>query len=185
MHGSPLVAWLLVLLGAAVAGSCLLRREARGEAVTGAGMAVMAVPVPVLAPGPWGAAALATVFALAALHSLADRTPHRAHHLVCSGAMIYMAVAMAAAGPGHAAHAGHLSAGVPLLTGVLLLYFAGYVIRTGTTLAPGPTSVPGPAVRPVGTGTAAGPVRLRNAPEVALACRVSMALGMFAMLLAL
>ncbi|MFC4031458.1 DUF5134 domain-containing protein [Streptomyces polygonati] len=174
------MAWLLVVLGVAVAGSCLLRREARAEAVTGAGMAVMAVPMSVFDPGPWGAAVLAAVFALAGLHSLLGRAPHRAHHAVCSVAMVYMAVALAAAGPGNSEHAAHLGAGLPLLTGVLLLYFVGYVLRTGMALIPGPArslSIPGPS--------GAGAPRLRNAPEVAMACRVSMALGMLAMLLVL
>ncbi|MYS21030.1 protein of unknown function [Streptomyces sp. DvalAA-14] len=177
MQGTPLVAWLLVALGAAVALSCLLRREARAEAVTSAGMAVTAVPMSVVDPGPWGAAALAAVFTLAGLHSLLGRAPHRMHHAVCSAAMVYMTVAVAAAGPGHAEH---LGAGAPLLTGLLLLYFAGYVLRTGISLIPGPA-------HPAGTSAPAsgGAVLLRHAPEVALACRVSMALGMFAMLLAL
>jgi hypothetical protein len=177
MHGTPLVAWLLVVLGAAVAASCLLRPAARAEAVTSAGMAVMAVPLSVLDPGPWGAAALALVFALAGLHSLVHRAPHRVHHAVCSGAMVYMVVAMAAAGPGHAEH---LGAGVPLLTGPLLLYFAAYVLRTGMALVPG-TAHPAPVPGAVDGGA----VPLRYAPEVALACRVSMALGMLAMLLAM
>ncbi|WP_405591993.1 DUF5134 domain-containing protein [Streptomyces sp. NBC_01190] len=184
MHGTPLVAWLLVGLGASVALSCLLRREARAEAVTGAGMAVMAVPLSVFDPGPWGAAVLAAAFALAALHSLLGRAPHRAHHAVCSGAMIYMAVAMAAAGSGPGGHAAHLGAGVPLLTGLLLCYFTVYVVRTGLTLAPGATAHP--AISAAHSASPAGGViRLRHAPEVALACRVSMALGMLAMLLAM
>ncbi|WNI19247.1 DUF5134 domain-containing protein [Actinacidiphila sp. ITFR-21] len=175
MHGTPLVAWLLVGLGLAVTGSCLLRREAGAEAATSAGMAVMAVPLTVFDPGPWGAAVLAPVFALAGLHSLVTRAAHRLHHAVCSAAMVYMAVAMAA---GHTGHAAHLGAGVPLLTGALLVYFAWYVLRTGMALVPGPA---GPTA-PSGPSAA---VRLRYAPEVALACRVSMALGMLAMLLAL
>jgi hypothetical protein len=84
---------------------------------------------------------------------------------------------MAAAGPAHAEHAGHTSAGTPALTGLFLLYFAGYVLRTGLTLVPG-TAI---AAGPVGGGS----VRLRHAPEVAVACRVTMALGMLAMILAL
>jgi hypothetical protein len=177
MYGPSLVAWLLVALSAAAATSCLLRDGARSEALTGAGMAVMAVPMTVLDPGPWGAAMFAAVFTTAAVHGLVRRTPHRLHHTVCSGAMVYMAVAMAAAGPAHAEHAAHLSAGTPLLTGLFLLYFAGYVLRTGLTLVPGTALAAGTA--------GGGSVRLRHAPEVAVACRVTMALGMLAMLLAL
>lgn len=215
MHGPSLVAWLLVVLSAAAAASCLLRGEGRSEALTGAGMAVMAVPLTVFDPGPWGAAVFAAVFALAAVHALVRRTPHRLHHTVCSGAMVYMAVSMAAAGPAHAEHAAHLSAGVPLLTGLLLLYFAGYVLRAGLSVVPGTavavgttgtvgttggvraggtagTVAPAGPAGSAGSGhhrarisTGSGPVRLRHAPEVAVACRVAMALGMLAMLLAL
>ncbi|WP_329129440.1 DUF5134 domain-containing protein [Streptomyces sp. NBC_01476] len=185
MHGTPMVAWLLVALGVAVTASCLLRREAKAEAVTGAGMAVMAVPMSLFDPGPWGAAALAAVFTLAGVYSLTGRAPHRVHHAVCSGAMVYMAVAMAAAGSGAAGHTAHLDAGVPLLTGALLLYFAGYVLRTGMALVPGTAgrTAAVSAIPPI--PAARGTVPLRDAPEVAMACRVSMALGMFAMLLAL
>jgi len=176
-------------------------------------MAVMAVPIAVFNPGPWGAAVFAGVFTTAAVHALVRRAPHLPHHLLCSGAMVYMAVAMAAAGPARAGHAAHLSAGTPVLTGLFLLYFTGYVLRTGFSLVPG-TAVAAEtagAVAPAGavaTGTAGsagsvscavaagtahrippapagGAVRLWHAPEVAAACRVSMALAMLAMLLAL
>jgi hypothetical protein len=198
MHGPPLVAWLLVALSAVAAVACLLRREARDEALTGAGMAVMAVPMSVLDPRPWGtplfAVVLAVVFALAGVRALlpARRPGHHLHHSVCSGAMVYMAVAMggtASAHGGHAGHPEHSGAGVPLLTGLLLLYFAGYVLRTGTSLVTVPAHPHGtprgpliPAGAPAGCGDR---VPLRHAPEIAAACRVSMALGMFAMLLAL
>jgi hypothetical protein len=131
---------------------------------------------------------------------------------MCSAAMVYMAVAMAGHGSAHAGHAGHGAAGTPLLTGLLLLYFAGYVLRMGVLVAvpaygglisgaggsagsamsaAGPGAVAGVASAaifgsPAGSaGPAAGRVRLRHAPEVAVACRVAMALGMFAMLVML
>lgn len=179
MHGPPLVAWLLVVLGAAAALSCLLLREAGDEALMGAGMAVMAVPPSVFDPRPWGAPVLTAVFAAAAVRALLlvrRRPGHHLHHSLGSAAMAYMAFTMARAGPPHAGQAAHAGAGIPLLTGLLLLYFAGYVLRTGTAL------VAVPAAGPLMCG-GAGTVRLRHAPEVAAACRVSMALGMFAMLL--
>ncbi|WP_328911898.1 MULTISPECIES: DUF5134 domain-containing protein [unclassified Streptomyces] len=179
MHGPPLVAWLLVVLSAAAAVSCLVRDEARHEALMGVGMAVMAVPLSVLDPRPWGAPVFTAVFAAAAVHALLSarrRTGHHLHHSVCSAAMVYMALAMAGGGGGHAEHTGHAGAGTPLLTGVLLLYFAGYVLRSGTRLV----ALPAPGVLIPG---AVGTARLRHAPEVAAACRVSMALGMFAMLM--
>jgi hypothetical protein len=179
MHGPSLVAWLLVALSAAAAVSCLARDEARGEAVMGAGMAVMALPVSVLDPRSWVAPVFAVVYALAALHALrpAGRAAgHRLHHVVCSAAMVYMAVSLARTGPAGEGHAMRMGAGTPVLTGLLLLYFAVYVLRTGVRLV----TVPAPAgLIPGG----AGPVRLRSAPEVAVACRVSMALGMLAMLM--
>lgn len=180
MHGPPLVAWLLVALSTAAAISCLVRREARHEALMGVGMAVMAVPLTVLDPPRWIAPALAVVYALAAIRSLMPGrgTGHRLHHAVCAGAMVYMAVAMAGSAGPHAEHAHHTAAGVPLLTGVLLLYFAGYVLRAGTRLV----AVP---VHAGLTADVPGPVPLRHAPEVAAACRVSMALAMLAMLLLL
>ncbi|WUH95014.1 DUF5134 domain-containing protein [Streptomyces sp. NBC_00433] len=185
MHGPPLVAWLLVALSAAAAVSCVLRREARGEALLGLGMAVMAVPLSVFEPPRWSTATLAVVFAGVAVHALRPsrhRASHRMHHSLCAGAMVYMSAAMAGAGPGHAGHAAHTSAGVPPLTGLLLVYFAGYVLRAGSRLAM-PTGPHGArlavAVAP------GGAIRLRHAPEVAAACRVAMALAMFAMLLTL
>lgn len=220
MHGPPLVAWLLVALSAVAAVSCLLRREARDEALMGAGMAVMAVPLSVFDPRPWGtpvaAVVLTVVFALTALRALllVRRPGHHLHHAVCSAAMVYMAVVMGGMGAAHGGHAEHLAhtgAGAPLLTGLLLLYFAGYVLRAGTALvavpapahgAPrGPLIPAGGAERGIGGGGRGpgpgadpgadpgygrdGRLRLRHAPEVAAACRVSMALGMFAMLLTL
>ncbi|WP_327292399.1 DUF5134 domain-containing protein [Streptomyces sp. NBC_01198] len=185
MHGPPLVAWLLVALSATAAVSCVLRREARSEALLGVGMALMAVPLSVFDPPRWGTATLAVVFAAVAVHALRPsprQALHRMHHSVCAGAMVYMSAAMAGAGSAHAGHAGHTSAGAPLLTGLLLLYFAGYVLGAGTRLAtPGAAHAPHPAV-PMAPG---GAIRLRHAPEVAAACRVAMALAMFAMLLTL
>jgi hypothetical protein len=179
MHGSPLVAWLLVALSTATAVSCLLRSGGRGEAAMGLGMAVMALPV--LRPGPWVPLALAAVYAaagvLAALPGAA-RGGHRLHHAVGSGAMVYMAVAAAGSARGAAGHGGMaMGSGVPWVTALLALYFTGYVLLSGARLM---------AVVPAGAAVegARGPApRLRNAPEVVLACRVSMALGMLAMLL--
>jgi hypothetical protein len=241
MHGPPLVAWLLVALSAAAALSCVLRGQARQEALTGAGMAVMAVPLSVVDPWRWTAPVFAAVFACFVLHTLARpeaHAGHRAHHTICSAAMVYMAVAMSGATSGHGEHAGHGGSGTPVLTGLLLLYFAAYVVRMGARLvalpspaavaqsaglptglsaalhasAPAPATAPGARISGSGgaegghcagpraesgagagkgtrTGSGAGVgavrVRLRHAPEVAAACRVSMALAMFAMLVLL
>jgi len=189
--GPPLVAWLLVALSAASAAACLLREEARDEAVMGAGMAVMAVPLSVPHTRPWVVPVFAVVYALAALRALLPSRPgggHRVHHVVCSGAMVYMAVAMASSGSPDSGGSGHtmrMGAGTPVLTGLLLLYFTGYVLRTGlrVTAPARPGETPG-AISGAAPG-AGGAVRLRAAPEVAVACRVSMALGMLAMLLML
>jgi uncharacterized protein DUF5134 len=183
VDGPAVVAWLLVVLSAASAVACGVRPGARGEALLAVGMAVMAVPMSVFELPRWGTAALSVVFGAAAVHPLRSSphsAAHRAHHSVCAGAMVYMAAAMAGAGTAHAGHAGHVhgGAGAPLLTGLLLAYFAGYVLRSGVLLVavagpPGVLSPPG------------GAIRVRHAPEVATACRVAMALAMFAMLLTL
>ncbi|WP_431949138.1 DUF5134 domain-containing protein [Actinacidiphila sp. bgisy167] len=198
MHGPPLVAWLLVVLGAATGAYCLfrtrrgcpgtgpdVRRVARAEALMGLGMAVMAVPVSVLAPPLWVSAAFGLVFGVAAVRALllARHGAHHLHHAVGAGAMVYMAVAMAeagAAGAAGAAHAGHTPAGSPAATGLLLVYFAVYVLAAGVRLV----SVPA-TVAAAGTAAAGGGVPVGHAPELASACRVSMAIGMFAMLLTL
>jgi hypothetical protein len=74
-----------------------------------------------------------------------------------------------------AAPGGHGGSGSPLLTGTLLLYFAGYVLWAGVRLMPVAVSRSG---RVTGGGTGWG-----DRPEVARACRLSMGIGMFAMLL--
>ncbi|MFJ8233632.1 DUF5134 domain-containing protein [Streptomyces sp. NPDC094448] len=183
MHGPVVSGWLLAALSAATGAYCLARmrscsggarRAAGGEALMGFGMAAMAVPAAVLDPPGWTWAAGAAVFGGAALPALAAvrRGGHHLHHAVGSLAMAYMAVLMA--DPPAAGHSGHGSAspsGIPLLTALLLVYYAVYVLRSGARLAP--SAGPGP-------GPAGGPV-----PELVPACRLVMALGMLAMLIAL
>jgi hypothetical protein len=179
--------WLLVALCGVTSAYCLLRmrsgpREergaARGEALMGLGMAVMAVPAAVFAPPRWSGAVYVVVFGAAALRALwwaraGGASAHHVHHLIGSAAMVYMAVAMALPG-GDGGHTGH-GAGAPLLTGVLLVYYAVYVLRAGARLLP----VPAAATASGGT------VSWGSRPELALACRLSMALGMLTMLLTL
>lgn len=175
MHGPVVVGWLLVALGAGTGLYCLAARPAgRDEAVMGLGMAAMAVPVSVLDPAPWGPPLFAVLFGAMAVRALlmargqSQGPGHHAHHAVGAGTMAYMAVAMV---PGGHAHA-HTVGGVPLLTGMLLLYFTAYVLAAGVRLAAVPVAA-GPATT------------VLRAPELAAACRVSMALGMCAMLLTL
>ncbi|CAM5490431.1 hypothetical protein SALBM135S_05303 [Streptomyces alboniger] len=192
MHGPAQAAWLLVALCAATGAYCLLRmrsrieeqrRTAGSEALMGFGMAVMAVPAAVVALPRWTWLLSAAVFGAAALHGLwhsagaARRDRHHVHHLIGALAMVYMSVAMVAA-PG--AHAGHTRAGLPPLTGVLLLYFAGFVLWSGARLAPARTAA-------AGEGATGGPSVLGwgDRPELALACRLSMGIGMLTMLLTL
>ncbi|CAM5301768.1 hypothetical protein SSPIM334S_06461 [Streptomyces spiroverticillatus] len=184
--------WLLVALCGVTSAYCLLRMRsgprqerpvARGEALMGLGMAVMAVPAAVFAPPQWSGAVYVVVFGAAALRALwwvrggvrgGLLGSHHLHHLVGSVAMVYMAVAMAAPGAGgHGAH-GAQAGGVPLLTGVLLAYYAVYVLRVGARLIPVPV-----------VATSGGTVSWGARPELALACRLSMALGMLTMLLTL
>ncbi|WP_159765833.1 DUF5134 domain-containing protein [Streptomyces sp. HM190] len=179
MHGPASPGWLLVALCALTGGYCLLRmrsaveeqrRAAGGEALMGFGMAAMAVPAAVAVPPRWAWVAYVVVFGAAALRALwtARTSAHHLHHLVGAVAMVYMAVVMAAS-PG--SHGG----GSPVLTGTLLLYFAGYVLWAGVRLMPvaGPGSV----------NVARGGTGWGDRPEVARACRLSMGIGMFAMLL--
>ncbi|WP_055699391.1 MULTISPECIES: DUF5134 domain-containing protein [Streptomyces] len=198
MHGPAQAAWLLVALCTATGAYCLLRmrsrieeqrRTAGGEALMGFGMAVMAVPAAVVAPPRWAWFVYAVVFGAAALHAVwAARTDrHHLHHLIGAGAMVYMAVAMLTT-PG--AHAGHgAGAGSPPLTGALLLYFAGYVLWSGARLAPLAVASPaGGGGGPVTGGPVPGGPATPgwgDRPEVALACRLSMGIGMVAMLLTL
>ncbi|MER5193860.1 DUF5134 domain-containing protein [Streptomyces sp. NPDC002755] len=178
MHGPASPGWLLVALCAATGAYCLLRmrsgveeqrRAAGGEALMGFGMAAMAVPAAAFTPPAWAWPAFAAVFGTAALRALwaARAGAHHLHHLVGTAAMVYMAAVMAAA-PAH--QHGHGGSDVPLLTGVLLLYFTGYVLLAGVRLLP-----------VAGAGGAA--VAWSDRPEVARACRLSMGIGMLAMLL--
>ncbi|MFF1925795.1 DUF5134 domain-containing protein [Streptomyces sp. NPDC058221] len=196
MHGQAMSGWLLMALCALTGAYCLLRartgaaqerRAARAEALMGFGMAAMAVPAAVFAPPAWGWAAYAALFGVAALRALwfSRRSGHHLHHLVGSSAMVYMAVVMA--GPGGAGHGGHAShamaaaGGTPLLTGLLLAYYAVYVLRSGARLIP-------VAAATTGGGALAGgppPAGWAARPELALACRLTMGISMFAMLLTL
>ncbi|MGW6144365.1 DUF5134 domain-containing protein [Streptomyces sp. NPDC055144] len=180
MHGPGSAAWLLVALCAATGAYCLLRmrsgveeqrRTAGSEALMGFGMALMAIPAAAITPPRAAWALYAVVFGAAALHALwaARSSAHHLHHLVGTFAMAYMAVGMAAAPSGHAGHGG---AGAPLVTGLLLLYFAGYVLWSGARLVPVATSGGGPPASGWG-----------DRPELARACRLSMGIGMVAMLL--
>ncbi|WP_306186776.1 DUF5134 domain-containing protein [Streptomyces sp. MK5] len=106
-----------------------------------------------------------------------------------AAAMAYMAVLMAvAAGGATGAMAGmdhgRATMGPPLVNLALLGYYVPYVMRVGTRLAPASavecattSSVPG------------GPVRASSsvwqAPVVGTACRLSLAIGMLAMVLAM
>jgi hypothetical protein len=185
VHGPASPGWLLVALCAATGAYCLVRmrsgveeqrRAAGGDALMGFGMAAMAVPTAVFTPPPWAWPAYAVVFGAAALHSLwvarAGRAgAHHLHHLVGAAAMVYMAAVMAASPGPHGGHGGTGGSGVPLLTGALLLYFAGYVLLSGARLVP--------------VAAGGGAVRWGDRPELARACRLSMAIAMVAMLLAL
>ncbi|GAA3837864.1 DUF5134 domain-containing protein [Streptomyces chiangmaiensis] len=184
MHGPASPGWLLVALCAATGAYCLLRmrsaveeqrRAAGGEALMGFGMAVMAVPAVVVTPPRWAWIVYVVVFGGAAVRALwtVRRNAHHLHHLVGTFAMVYMAAAMATA-PGHHVHAGH--GGIAPLTGVLLFYFAGYVLWSGMRLVP---------VTAVATAGGARSVGWGDRPELARACRLSMALAMVAMLLTL
>ncbi|MFJ6072223.1 DUF5134 domain-containing protein [Streptomyces sp. NPDC093065] len=188
MHGPASSGWLLVALCAATGVYCLLRMRsgveeqrsaAGGEALMGFGMAAMAVPAAVFTPPAWVWPAYAVVFGAAGLRALwaARSGRHHLHHLVGAAAMVYMATVMTGS-PAHA-HA-HGTSGTPVLTGALLLYFTGYVLLTGVRL------IPVVAVAGGGTGTAGRPAAgWGDRPELARACRLSMAIGMLAMLLPL
>ncbi|MER7923439.1 DUF5134 domain-containing protein [Streptomyces sp. NPDC096057] len=192
MHGGPASpGWLLVALCAATGAYCLLRmrspveeqrRAAGGEALMGFGMAAMAVPAAVFTPPSWAWPVYAGVFGAAALRALwgARRTPHHLHHLLGTAAMVYMALAMAAS-PAHHHHE-HGNSGVPLVTGALLLYFAGYVLLSGIRLMPVTGAVGGGVGGAIG---GRGSVGWGDRPELARACRLSMGIGMVAMLLTL
>ncbi|MFH9348601.1 DUF5134 domain-containing protein [Kitasatospora sp. NPDC017646] len=188
MHGPALVNWLLALLTATAGAYCLTRlrhascgtaaggarpahpplsRESdAAEALMGLGMAAMAVTGATVPAAVWAFLfGLPTaLFLLAALHAPAGRA-HRLHHAVGALAMTYTALAMSAAPGGHH-HAAAL--GAPLLTGTLLLYFGGYSLWAGSRLLRTPAGT-------LVLGTTGLP----------RACRLTMGIGMFAMLLTL
>ncbi|MGW1408965.1 DUF5134 domain-containing protein [Streptomyces sp. NPDC002403] len=195
MHGPAVSGWLLTALCAITGAYCLLRtrgetgegrRTARAEALMGFGMAAMAVPAAVVTPPAWAWAVYAVLFGAASLRALwfSRHSGHHLHHLVGSAAMVYMALTMAPGGVAHGGHAGHgvtaTAGGVPLLTGLLLAYYAAYVLRSGARLIP---VAAGGAVTAGGGGPAGGSWAAR--PELALACRLTMGMAMFAMLLTL
>lgn len=183
MHGPAVSGWLLVALCTATGAYCLLRlrsgveeqrRTAGGEALMGFGMAAMAVPAAAFTPPPWAWGVYAAVFGAVGLHALwAARTSrHHLHHLVGALAMVHMSLVMMSAPASGAGHQGHGGSGVPLLTGALFLYFTGYVLLCGARL------IPVPAV--AGVSRRAG---WADRPELVRACRLSMGIGMVAMLL--
>jgi Domain of unknown function (DUF5134) len=197
MYGSAVVGWLLAGLGGASGGYCLTRllqlvRSGAGhpggrrvvgcEAAMGIGMGVMALPAANPVPLPYTPVLFAGVFGVVtavALHSVwRMRHAGHAHHAVGAAAMVYMAVE--AARGGH-----HGGAGVPALTGVLLAYFAAYALLNGPRLVAGASAGGGAACVAVPAGgspggASAGPLA---APAMTAACRVTMGIGMFAMLL--
>lgn len=196
MHGQALSGWLLMAMCAVTGAYCLLRtrtgtgeerRTARAEALMGFGMAAMAVPAAVVAPPAWGWAVYAVLFGVAALRALwfSRRSGHHLHHLVGSSAMVYMAVVMArSGGAAHGGHGSHVMAaagGVPLLTGLLLAYYAAYVLHSGARLIPVSAATTGGRAVAGGPSVAGWAAR----PELALACRLTMGIAMFAMLLTL
>ncbi|MGW2933474.1 DUF5134 domain-containing protein [Streptomyces sp. NPDC001156] len=181
MHGPSSPGWLLVALCTATGAYCLLRmrsaveeqrRAAGGEALMGFGMAAMAVPTAVAAPPRWALIAYVVVFGGAAVRTLwaARSGGHHLHHLVGAFAMAYMAAAMVSS-PGHHGHSG-----IAPVTAALLLYFAMYVLWSGARLVPVAATAGAGGARLVGWG---------DRPELARACRLSMAIAMLAMLLTL
>ncbi|PVC85735.1 DUF5134 domain-containing protein [Streptomyces sp. CS014] len=202
MHGGASTGWLLMVLCAVSGAYCLLRtrtgtpqerRTSRSEALMGFGMAAMAVPAAVLSPPGWAWAVYAVLFGAAALRALrpALRGGHHLHHLIGSLAMVYMAVAMAPAvtGSGGGGHAGHGAAagagGIPVLTGVLLVYYAFYVLGSAGRLLPGAAVTPAGGAGAVGRGPGGFGGGTDGGPELTTACRLTMGIGMFAMLLTL
>ncbi|MBC9717558.1 DUF5134 domain-containing protein [Streptomyces sp. TRM66268-LWL] len=156
------------------------RTGAGGEALMGFAMALMAVPAAALTPPAALWWAYIAVFGVAAAYEVlrARRSAHHLHHMVGALAMVYMSLAMASPGASGGGH--HGSAGVPLLTGTLLVYYAAYVLRSGLRLMPTATAgAPLPSPAPV-TITVTG---WGDRTELAMACRLSMGIAMFAMLL--
>ncbi|WP_371622022.1 DUF5134 domain-containing protein [Streptomyces sp. NBC_01116] len=202
MHGGALAGWLLMALCAVSGASCLSRaragtrqerRTARSEAVMGFGMAAMAVPAAALSLPDWAWAVYAALFGAAALRALRPALGggHHLHHLVGSLAMVYMAVAMAPAvtGSGGGGHAGHGAAagagGIPLLTGALLVYYAFYVLGSAGRLLPGTAVAPAGGTGQSARGPGGSGGGTDGRPQLMSACRLTMGIGMFAMLLTL
>ncbi len=179
MHGPASAGWLLVALCGAMGAYCLLRMRssldeqrtgAGGEALMGFAMALMAVPAVVISPPVALWWLYAAVFSAAAAYEVGRvrRSAHHLHHLVGALAMVYMSLSMTGGAPHHG------SAGVPLLTGGLLVYYAAYVLRSGLRLMP--------AGAPAGIKSNASVAGWGDRTELAMVCRLSMGIAMFAML---
>ncbi|MFJ8074166.1 DUF5134 domain-containing protein [Streptomyces sp. NPDC096176] len=187
MHGPGMSGWLLMVLCAATGAYCLVRmrrssgraREAAGaEALMGFGMAAMSVPATVFTSPRWHWVVYAAVFGAAAVRAVRPRrhAGRHLHHVVGCLAMIYMAVAMATGGT-YGGHGGHATGGVPVVTGALLVYFTVYALRSGPQLL-----IP---LATVGGGALVIQTSPGSPSTLVPACRLSMAIAMLAMLLAL
>ncbi|MFJ9543900.1 DUF5134 domain-containing protein [Streptomyces sp. NPDC101225] len=203
MGEPPLVGWLLTALGTTTGVLCLLRsragaaadpykrRTTRAEGAMGIGMALMAAPALAHRTGAWGPMALGVLFTALAVRVVlfAHGESHRLHHTVDAAAMAYMAVLMALAAGGSTRgtmagmhDGGHATMGPSLVNLTLLGYYIIYVLWSGVRLVPAATV--GCATAPTVPGR---PVRARSsvwqASEVGRACRLSLAIGMLAMVL--
>lgn len=195
--------WLSVVLAGACLGVGLLhlvrllvvRADPAGEvahAAMGFGMAAMFSPAGDPVPGPaWMVVfgPCAAWFAAVALRSGCSRARH---HVVGSGAMLFMLLgghshAPGAAGAAHAGHAGHAGGmGVGSVVAIVLAgYFAWHVLRCADRW--GESAQPVPAVGGVlsadGTVAVRTPVPTVGAPRTAALAHLVMAAAMTVMLL--
>lgn len=162
------------------------------HAAMGLGMAAMFVPLLDPVPAPVWVAAFGVSAAWFAAVALRRRCPEARHHVVASGAMLFMLLAGHSHAPGRAgaAHAGHLGSGAIGVASVVALalvgYFAWHVLRCADRLGPAaqPAAVP-VGVGPDGTVALRAPALALAAPRTAVLAHLVMAAAMAVMLLGL
>lgn len=162
------------------------------HAAMGLGMAAMFAPPLDPVPAPVWVAAFGASAAWFAPVALRRRCPEARHHVVASGAMLFMLLAGHSHAPGSAgaAHSGHLGSGAVGLASVVALalvgYFAWHVLRCADRLGPAAEVAAVPeGVGPDGTVALRAPALALAAPRTGVLAHLVMGAAMAVMLLGL
>jgi hypothetical protein len=168
------------------------RATEASHAVMGLGMAAMFAPPADPVPAPVWMAAFGASAAWFAAVALRRGCPEARHHVVASGAMLFMLLAGHSHAPGSAgaAHAGHLGSGAIGLASVVALtlvgYFAWHVLRCADHLGPAAAAAAvADDVGPDGAIALRPPALALTAPRTGVLAHLVMAAAMAVMLLGL